>query len=25
LMWIPAAIYVGNKNEKLIKNNEIIE
>lgn len=25
LLWIPAAIYVGNKNEKLIKNNEIIE
>ena len=25
LLWIPAALYVGNKNEQLIKNNDIIE
>ena len=25
LLWIPAAIFVGNKNEQLIKDNEIIE
>jgi len=25
LLWIPAALYVGNKNEQLIKENEIIE
>lgn len=25
LLWLPAAMYVGNKNEQLIKDNEIIE
>lgn len=25
LLWIPAAIFVGNKNEQLIKDNEIVE